>query len=61
MSARISIDQEKLAEFCRRRHIRKLSLFGSVARAAHRRLSHCHSHNPAERTTESTRQVTTGK
>jgi uncharacterized protein len=30
--ARIAIDQEKLAEFCRRNHIRKLSLFGSVLR-----------------------------
>ena len=27
---RISISKEKLAEFCRRRHIRKLSFFGSV-------------------------------
>jgi uncharacterized protein len=32
MSARIAIDREKLAEFCRRNHIRKLSLFGSVLR-----------------------------
>jgi uncharacterized protein len=30
--ARIAIDQEKLAEFCRRNHIRHLSLFGSVLR-----------------------------
>jgi predicted nucleotidyltransferase len=29
---RIKIPQEKLAEFCRRRHIKKLSLFGSVLR-----------------------------
>lgn len=28
----ISIDREKLAEFCRARGIRKLSLFGSVLR-----------------------------
>ena len=32
MSARIPIDREKPAEFCRRNHIRKLSLFGSVLR-----------------------------
>jgi len=32
MSARISIDRERIAEFCRRNHIRKLSLFGSVLR-----------------------------
>jgi predicted nucleotidyltransferase len=30
--ARISIDSERLAEFCRRHHIRKLALFGSVLR-----------------------------
>jgi len=30
MSARIPIDRERIAEFCRRNHIRKLSLFGSV-------------------------------
>ncbi|MCL4502341.1 MAG: nucleotidyltransferase family protein [Deltaproteobacteria bacterium] len=29
---RISIQQEKLAEFCLNRHIRKLALFGSVLR-----------------------------
>jgi predicted nucleotidyltransferase len=29
---RIKIPQEKLAEFCRRRYIKKLSLFGSVLR-----------------------------
>jgi hypothetical protein len=29
---RIPVDRAKLAEFCRRRHIRKLSLFGSVLR-----------------------------
>lgn len=32
MSARISIDQQKIGEFCRRHHIRKLALFGSVLR-----------------------------
>lgn len=31
-TVRIKIPQEKLAEFCRRRHIKKLSLFGSVLR-----------------------------
>ncbi|MGH2592685.1 MAG: nucleotidyltransferase family protein [Anaerolineae bacterium] len=30
--SRIEIPQEKIAEFCRRHHIRKLSLFGSVLR-----------------------------
>jgi hypothetical protein len=30
--ARIDIPKEKLAEFCRKHHIRKLSLFGSVLR-----------------------------
>jgi hypothetical protein len=29
---RIALDKEALAEFCRRHHIRKLSLFGSVVR-----------------------------
>jgi predicted nucleotidyltransferase len=29
---RIEIPQEQIAEFCRRHHIRKLSLFGSVLR-----------------------------
>ena len=29
----ISIDQERLAAFCRRHHIRRLALFGSVLRA----------------------------
>ena len=28
--ARIPLDQSKIAEFCRERHIRRLSLFGSV-------------------------------
>jgi len=32
MSARISIPQEQLNDFCRRHHIRKLALFGSVIR-----------------------------
>jgi hypothetical protein len=30
--ARISIDREKIARFCRKHHIRKLALFGSVLR-----------------------------
>ncbi len=29
---RIVIDRERLADFCRRNHIRKLALFGSVLR-----------------------------
>ncbi len=32
MPARIAIDRERLAEFCRKHRIRKLSLFGSVLR-----------------------------
>jgi predicted nucleotidyltransferase len=32
MRAKIAIDRKKLAEFCRRHHIRKLALFGSVLR-----------------------------
>jgi len=32
MSARISFDRAKLADFCRRHHIRRLALFGSVLR-----------------------------
>lgn len=32
MSARIDVRKEKLAEFCRRNHIRRLALFGSVLR-----------------------------
>jgi len=28
--ARIIIDREKISDFCRRHHIRKLALFGSV-------------------------------
>ena len=31
-SARIDIPKEKIADFCRRHHIRKLALFGSVLR-----------------------------
>lgn len=31
-TARIAIPQERIAEFCRRHHIRKLALFGSVLR-----------------------------
>ena len=32
MRARIPIDQENLSDFCRRNHIRRLALFGSVLR-----------------------------
>ncbi len=32
MSARIELDGEKIAAFCRKHRIRKLSLFGSVLR-----------------------------
>lgn len=32
MRAQISIDREKIADFCRRNHIRRLALFGSVLR-----------------------------
>ena len=32
MTARIAVDREKIAEFCRRHHIRRLALFGSVLR-----------------------------
>ena len=32
MNASIPIDQDKIAEFCRRHHIRKLAFFGSVLR-----------------------------
>ena len=32
MPARIPIDRGKLAEFCRRHHINRLSFFGSVVR-----------------------------
>ena len=30
--ARIAVDRDKIADFCRRHHIRKLSFFGSVLR-----------------------------
>ena len=36
MQASIAIDQKKLAEFCQRHRIRKLSLFGSVLREDYR-------------------------
>jgi predicted nucleotidyltransferase len=32
MPARIPIDREKIAAFCRRNHIRRLAVFGSVLR-----------------------------
>jgi len=32
MSPRIPVDRQKVADFCRRHHIRKLALFGSVLR-----------------------------
>lgn len=32
MRAQISIDRDKIADFCRRNHIRRLALFGSVLR-----------------------------
>jgi uncharacterized protein len=32
MNAKIPIDREKIAAFCRRHHIRRLALFGSVLR-----------------------------
>ena len=32
MSPRIPVDRQKIADFCRRHHIRKLALFGSVLR-----------------------------
>ena len=32
MSARIQLDREKIADFCRRHHIQRLALFGSVLR-----------------------------
>ena len=32
MSPRISIDKQKIADFCKRNHIRKLAFFGSVLR-----------------------------
>ena len=36
MPARLSFDREKLAEVCRRYHIRRLSLFGSVLKGIQR-------------------------
>jgi predicted nucleotidyltransferase len=32
VGARITIDRERVTAFCRRHHVRKLSLFGSVLR-----------------------------
>ncbi len=32
MSARIQIDRERVADFCRRHQVRRLALFGSVLR-----------------------------
>ena len=32
MRARIPVDREKIADFCRRNYIRRLALFGSVLR-----------------------------
>ncbi len=32
MTARIAINRNRIADFCRRHHIQKLSLFGSVLR-----------------------------
>ena len=32
MSLRIKIDQKRVAEFCRKHHIRRLAFFGSVLR-----------------------------
>ncbi len=32
MSSRIPVDQDRIAEFCRRHHVRRLALFGSVLR-----------------------------
>jgi predicted nucleotidyltransferase len=36
-TTRIDISKDKIAEFCRRHHIRKLSLFGSVLRDDYRK------------------------
>lgn len=33
MGARIDVPKEQIAEFCRRNHIRRLALFGSVLRS----------------------------
>jgi hypothetical protein len=32
LSPKIAIDRQKIAQFCKKHHIRKLSLFGSVLR-----------------------------
>lgn len=32
MSPKVTIDRDRIAEFCRRHHIRRLALFGSVLR-----------------------------
>jgi len=32
VTAQVPIDRDRIAEFCRRHHIRRLSLFGSVLR-----------------------------
>jgi predicted nucleotidyltransferase len=32
MSSRIPVDRRRISEFCRKHHIRRLSLFGSVLR-----------------------------
>ncbi|HEY3398480.1 MAG TPA: nucleotidyltransferase family protein [Armatimonadota bacterium] len=32
MSVQIEVDREKIAEFCRKHHIQRLALFGSVLR-----------------------------
>lgn len=32
MSLKVAVDSERIAEFCRRHHIRRLALFGSVLR-----------------------------
>jgi len=36
MSSQVAVDHALLAEFCRRRHIRRLSFFGSVLGASFR-------------------------
>jgi len=33
MSPRLTVDRDRISEFCRRHHIRRLALFGSVLRA----------------------------
>ncbi len=32
MNTQVAVDSDRIAEFCRRNHIRRLSLFGSVLR-----------------------------